>query len=126
MKKKEIANSVFEEIKKLAEEKRKDEGMENSEKLERYLLLSSLDSNWRNHIAYLEDLRNAIYLRSYAQKDPLNEYKIEAFDSFMELLGDIKQDFAKKYFRFSLNENSANSFAARIQREYAKRRAKIA
>lgn len=126
LKKKEIANKVFEEIKKLAEEKRKDEGAENSEKLERYLLLSSLDSNWRNHIAYLEDLRNAIYLRSYAQKDPLNEYKIEAFDSFMELLGDIKQDFAKKYFRLSLNENSANSFAARIQREYAKRRAKIA
>ena len=51
-----------------------------------------IDLNWKNHIQYLEQLRQVIGLRSYGQRDPLVEYKKEAFHSFETLLNKIRQD----------------------------------
>ena len=51
-----------------------------------------IDLNWKNHIQYLEQLRQVIGLRSYGQRDPLVEYKKEAFHSFEKLLNKIRQD----------------------------------
>ncbi len=122
----EIAESLCGEILSLLEEKRGIEGPENSEKIERFLLLDAIDSQWRDHITRMEDLRNAIYLRGYAQKDPLNEYKIEAFNSFRELLGDIRSAACSNLFRVSDSRESMGALLAKIRDAYAKRRAKIA
>ena len=65
------------------------EGMRN---LERDVMLHVLDSHWKEHLAAMDYLRQSVGLRGYAQKDPKQEYKREAFEMFEELLDKIKQD----------------------------------
>ena len=55
--------------------------------------MQSIDLNWKSHIKYLEQLRQVVGLRSYGQRDPLVEYKKEAFDLFSNLLDKLKLDF---------------------------------
>ncbi|MBD1163552.1 preprotein translocase subunit SecA [Pelagibacterales bacterium SAG-MED11] len=87
---KEILNSKFNEsrnerIKLLGEDQAKD--------IEKRIFLQSIDINWKSHIQYLEQLRQVIGLRSYGQRDPLVEYKKEAFYLFENLLNKLKLDF---------------------------------
>jgi preprotein translocase subunit SecA len=58
-------------------------------------MLYSLDSHWREHLAALDHLRQGIHLRGYAQKDPKQEYRREAFELYGELLSVIKNDVVK-------------------------------
>ena len=60
--------------------------------LEKKIFLQIIDLNWKNHIQYLEQLRQVIGLRSYGQRDPLIEYKKESFELFEKLLEKIRQD----------------------------------
>ena len=64
-----------------------------SKEIEKRILLQSIDMNWKSHIQYLEQLRQVVGLRSYGQRDPLNEYKREAFDLFSVLLDKLKLDY---------------------------------
>ena len=57
------------------------------------IFLQTVDISWKSHIQYLEQLRQVIGLRSYGQRDPLIEYKKEAFDLFENLLNKLKLDF---------------------------------
>ena len=66
---------------------------ERAEEIEKRIFLQSIDLNWKSHIQYLEQLRQVIGLRSYGQRDPLIEYKKEAFDLFENLLNKLKLDF---------------------------------
>ncbi|MEW5904633.1 MAG: preprotein translocase subunit SecA [Pseudomonadota bacterium] len=59
---------------------------------ERLVMLSSLDQHWREHLAALDHLRQGIHLRGYAQKNPKQEYKREAFELFATMLDEIKRD----------------------------------
>ncbi|MDA9598567.1 preprotein translocase subunit SecA [Candidatus Pelagibacter sp.] len=68
-------------------------GEQQSKEIEKRILLQSIDLNWKSHIQYLEQLRQVIGLRSYGQRDPLIEYKKEAFDLFSDLLNKLKQDY---------------------------------
>jgi len=65
-------------------------GDSQSKEIEKRILLQSIDLNWKSHIQYLEQLRQVIGLRSYGQRDPLVEYKKEAFDLFSILLIKLK------------------------------------
>ena len=67
-------------------------GKEQSKEIEKRIFLQTIDMNWKSHIQYLEQLRQVIGLRSYGQRDPLIEYKKEAFDLFENLLNKLKQD----------------------------------
>ncbi len=92
-----INNNEFEEkIKKRFEEKRLERknflGIEQAEELEKRIFLQIIDENWKSHIQYLEQLRSVIGLRSYGQRDPLVEYKKEAFSLFENLLNKIKSE----------------------------------
>ena len=78
-------NNRNERIKILGEEQCKD--------VEKRILLQSIDINWKLHIQYLEQLRQVVGLRSYGQRDPLVEYKKEAFDLFSNLLNKLKLDY---------------------------------
>ncbi len=62
-------------------------------KLKKRIFLQSIDLNWKSHIQYLEQLRQVIGLRSYGQRDPLVEYKKEAFELFSNLLEKLKLDY---------------------------------
>ena len=68
-------------------------GEEHAKEIEKRIFLQSIDLNWKSHIQYLEQLRQVIGLRSYGQRDPLIEYKKEAFDLFSNLLEKLKLDF---------------------------------
>ena len=58
-------------------------------------MLQTLDHHWRDHLAALDHLRQGIHLRGYAQKNPKQEYKREAFELFSDMLDRIKQDVVK-------------------------------
>ena len=76
-------------------------GNEENNSLEKRIFLQIIDFAWRSHLQYLEQLRQVIGLRSYGQKDPLSEFKKEAFSLFEGLLEKIKNDIIK--FLFNLN-----------------------
>ena len=67
-------------------------GDKNNNELEKRVFLQILDFSWRSHLQYLEELRQVINLRAYGQKDPLNEYKKEAFELFENLIKKMKYD----------------------------------
>ncbi len=65
----------------------------HAKEIEKRIFLQTIDLNWKSHIQYLEQLRQVIGLRSYGQRDPLVEYKKEAFDLFSNLLEKLKLDY---------------------------------
>ena len=71
---------------------------------ERMVMLKILDDKWKDHINNLEQLRSTIGLRGYGQRDPLNEYKNEAFTLFEELINNLKIDVSKIFSRMRLRE----------------------
>jgi preprotein translocase subunit SecA len=82
--------------------KRKEEmlGTELMARLERYAVLSVLDHKWKEHLREMDDLKEGIGLRAYGQKDPLIEYKGEAFKLFVELLNQIRNESVSFAFKF--------------------------
>ncbi|MBD1132969.1 preprotein translocase subunit SecA, partial [Pelagibacterales bacterium SAG-MED45] len=90
-------NELKDKIKKKFEKTRNERitllGEEQAKEIEKKIFLQSIDLNWKSHIQYLEQLRQVIGLRSYGQRDPLVEYKKEAFTLFSNLLEKLKLDF---------------------------------
>ncbi len=90
--KEELLEKLYEKVKEIYEEKEKELGNPQAmRELERIILLNILDTLWREHLHLLDRLRESIYLRGYAARDPLVEYKREAFDLFDDLLHNIKK-----------------------------------
>jgi len=94
----EILVKVIEAAKKNYQAKEDLTGRESFASFERSVMLYSLDSHWREHLAALDRLRQGIHLRGYAQKDPKQEYRREAFELYAELLDVIKNDVIKTVF----------------------------
>jgi preprotein translocase subunit SecA len=82
---------------------------------ERAIMLQSVDSHWREHLAALDQLRQGIHLRGYAQKDPKQEYKREAFELFSLLLDMIKTDVTR--ILMTVQIRSAEELRAAEERE---------
>ncbi len=82
--------------------RRKEEmlGSELMARLERYAVLSVIDDKWKEHLREMDDLKEGIGLRAYGQKDPLVEYKAEAFHLFVSLIGEIRNDVVSFSFKF--------------------------
>ena len=85
-------NKIKEIFDKKREDRKKILNDEQNKEIERRIFIQTIDMNWRNHLQYLDNLRSVIGLRSYGQKDPLIEYKKEAFDLFENLLEKTKLD----------------------------------
>ena len=77
-------------------EKTKGFGKEAMQQVEKQLLLQTIDTKWREHLITLEHLRSVVGFRGYAQRDPLNEYKNEAFQLFERLLNGLRYDVTKQ------------------------------
>ena len=96
-----IANLVAESALKRYQEKYitiKD----NVDQLEKQVMLQILDVHWKDHLAEMDHLRQSVGLRAYAQKNPKNEYKREAFEMFELMLNDINREAIKVLFRLEL------------------------
>ena len=87
-----LREKIQEAISTIISDKEEQIGAENMRRLERDIMLHVLDGHWKEHLASMDYLRQSVGLRGYAQKDPKQEYKREAFEMFEELLGKIKQD----------------------------------
>ena len=75
---------MFEKIKTAYDAKRKLEDPDQILSLERYVVVNAVDVHWQDHLTEMEELRRSVGLRGYGQKDPLSEYKNEAFCAFEE------------------------------------------
>ena len=109
----ELQDRINSETTRLFEEKKNRYGLEIIQTIEKQVLLQTIDKSWREHLLKLEHLRSVIGFRGYAQRDPLNEYKSEAYELFEVLLQTINEDVTKFMAFFQLvdsgkiqNENS--------------------
>ena len=97
-------------------------GENQSKEIEKRILLQSIDLNWKSHIQYLEQLRQVVGLRSYGQRDPLIEYKKEAFDLFSTLLEKLKFDYVTILMNLKVveepNEMQKDNEPAKIDPRY--------
>ncbi len=80
-------------------------GSEVMRQLEKALLLRIIDQKWMDHIDAMDQLRNGISLRAYGQKDPLIEYKFEAFEAFQSMVYSIKEDIVRYILRLKVVQN---------------------
>jgi preprotein translocase subunit SecA len=85
------------------------------EYLERHILLRAIDRNWQNHLTEMDELRRGVGLRGYAQKDPLNEYKTEAFKAFELLMQQLREDTCRGLFRTASSMEALESLMRRAQ-----------
>jgi preprotein translocase subunit SecA len=87
-----IAGMLVKRAGEICEAKEKKYGPELMRELERAVLLRNVDTRWMDHIDAMDELRKGIYLRGYAQRDPVVEYRIEGFDMFDAMVDSIKED----------------------------------
>jgi preprotein translocase subunit SecA len=100
------ADFVMEKIRSAYNVKVDVEGSEFLGEMEQYIILNAIDHNWQDHLTEMEELRRSVGLRGYGQKDPLNEYKHEAFNFFEVLLSQIRRELCSKVFRMASSNHS--------------------
>ncbi len=81
----------------------------------KYILLTTLDQVWKDHLHNLDHLRQGISLRAYAQKDPLNEYKREAFYLFEQMLNNLKELFIERVCHLHIDTNNIHKEAMSLE-----------
>jgi preprotein translocase subunit SecA len=113
--------SIFGRIEEAYNSKEKLQQPDAFKKLERWIVISALDRHWQDHLTEMEDLRKSVGLRSYGQKDPLNEYKKEAFTYFEQLLDSARTQIATSLFRSAvmLERNIIESLHDRMKKAQA-------
>jgi preprotein translocase subunit SecA len=108
------------ETARIMDEKVRRYGAETMRGVEKQLLLQSIDQHWREHLLTLEHLRAVVGFRGYAQRDPLNEYKNEAFGLFERLLSHLRTSVTEKLARVQiLTAEEQQALIARIQAQQA-------
>ena len=110
----ENAQFLVEKIKQSYQQKISHEESEAVAGLERYILLNAIDRLWQEHLYAMDGLREGIYLRSYGQKDPLVEYKTEAFEMFSQLMASINNEVLSNLFRSTTNLMAFEQFLATL------------
>ena len=115
----EFKNTIIDKFKKLRKEKNDKLGEKQSKDIEKRIFLQTIDLNWKSHIQYLEQLRQVIGLRSYGQRDPLVEYKKEAFSLFENLLDKLKTDYITILLNLKVVEKSEKEKALETNKEIA-------
>jgi preprotein translocase subunit SecA len=108
------AKFLIERIKDAYERKSSHEEPTAVKSLERYIMLNAIDRLWQEHLYAMDALRDGVYLRAYAQKDPLIEYKTEAYDMFVELMSNIKNEVLHNLFRSTSNLQAFENFLASL------------
>ncbi len=103
---KEVTEFLEDRAKTVVEDKEKRYGSPMMRELERAVLLRNVDLKWMDHIDAMEELRKGIYLRGYAQRDPVVEYRIEGFDMFDTMVDSIKEDTTKMILTVEIRQDA--------------------
>lgn len=100
-----IKDTVSSEVKKAYEKKEDEAGSDMMRYLERMMVLQVVDSQWKDHLLAMDHLKEGIGLRGYGQRDPLVEYKKEAFDMFSEMSGRISSEIITRLFKIQIQRS---------------------
>ena len=87
---------------------------ESMREAERVVLLKTIDRKWMDHINDMDQLRQGIGLQAYAQRDPLNEYKMAGYDMFNEMMASIREDTVKMMFRVKVEKPEEREQVAKV------------
>ncbi len=104
--KSELRDFLIKEALEVYERREKNIGPDLMRNLEKYFLLTTIDSQWREHLLILDHVKEAVGLRGYGQKNPLQEYKREAFHLFVELLRKIREITLSYLYRVEVKEEA--------------------
>ena len=99
---KELEEHIFKQLEEYYKQKEEKAGEEVIREFERYITLQGLDSLWKEHLHLLDRLRESVSLRGYAQRDPLVEYKKEAFELFEDMLFNLKNNTLEYLYKVEL------------------------
>ena len=113
--------SIFAKIRAAYDSKEALQQPDAFKNLERWIVISALDRHWQDHLTEMEDLRRGVELRRLGQKDPLNEYKNEAYLYFEQLLENVRSQIATSLFRSAvmLERNIINALQDRMNKAQA-------
>ena len=110
-------NLIFDRVKAAYEMKSSMEAGDMAQAVERQVMLQSIDVHWQDYLRSMDALRQGVGLRAYGQRDPLVEYKREAFDMFAHLMDDIREDICAKVFRSSSTILTFERFMSQLPRQ---------
>ena len=96
----ELIEHIKEKAHKAYEDKEKEIGSDTMREIERVVMLKIVDQKWMDHIDAMDELKDGIGLRAYGQKNPVDQYRIEGFDMFDEMVANIKVDVVKLLLHF--------------------------
>ena len=116
----EIRQTIIDELNEVYKIREEVEDPQSLVAIERYVVLRAIDKNWQDHLTEMEDLRRSVGLRGYGQKDPLNEYKSEAYKCFESLMGKIRNDVMLGLFRSASSFEALQSMILKLQEKDAK------
>jgi preprotein translocase subunit SecA len=111
-----LTKSILERVQKAYFVKESVENPEALGAIERYVVINAIDHHWQEHLTEMEELRKAIGLRSYGQKDPLVEYKSEAYTYFEQLMNNVRLQICTGLFRSASNLESFENMLAILAR----------
>jgi preprotein translocase subunit SecA len=115
-----IADRIDEAATTMMAQKTEAFGPENMRMIEKQILLQSIDGKWREHLLRLDHLRSVVGFRGYAQRDPLNEYKNEAFQLFENMLESLRQEVTQKLSQIRpMTEEEREELARQMQEQQA-------
>ena len=121
----EVLEKVIREANQAFDQKVQQIGAENFTQFERMVLLQSIDTHWREHLSALDYLRQGIHLRGYAQKQPKQEYKREAFELFGQLLDSVKNEVTRLLMTVKVQSGEQLEQAAEDMENRAERIANV-
>ena len=113
---------VLERVKEAYAVKVKVEDPDRLRSMERYIVLNAVDTHWQEYLRSMDALRQGVGLRAYGQRDPLVEYKKEAYTMFSDLMDKIKSDITDRMFRAATSLNAFQSFLSalpKVQTQHA-------
>ncbi|AWH16475.1 preprotein translocase subunit SecA [Stenotrophomonas sp. ZAC14D2_NAIMI4_7] len=117
-----IAAKVLERVNQHFAEKEAGVGEETMRALEKHVMLTVLDQSWKEHLARMDYLRQGIYLRGYAQKQPKQEYKKEAFELFSDMLENVKREVVTLLARVRIRSDEEVQALEAAERQQAQAR----
>jgi preprotein translocase subunit SecA len=112
----ELREMLSAEARKHYEQKESEIGADMMQYMEKWILLQVVDSQWKDHLLAMDHLKEGIGLRGYAQRDPLVEYKKEAFDMFGQLSGRIAGEVVMRLFKIQVQKNQEERIKTRQER----------
>ena len=111
-----LRDKLSEEARNFYDRKETEIGSDMMRYMEKWILLQVVDSQWKDHLLAMDHLKEGIGLRGYAQRDPLVEYKKEAFNMFGELSGRIATDIVMRLFKVRVQRNQEERIKTRNEK----------